>query len=332
VVPERRTDLDLAKGLAIFLVVFGHLVAREPPSGNQWYVVLQQAVYLFHMPFFMYLSGYVTFLSGSAVVVPEKWPGLVARRANRLLVPFLLFGLLIIAGKLILSRVMYVDNVPTSASAAILGIVWHTDQSPATSVWYIAVLFMFCIITPLLMRLVAGRVVVLLGGATILYFLPLPHVMYLDRFGRFYVFFLVGGYAAQLGEGWIKRVDQVRLLAALVFLVAVCFSYGASSKWSAEAFLVCGLLSMPALHGLVRTRPLDRSKLLLTLGIYSFVIYLLNTLFIGLAKGAMLRMMPWDGANFLLFAPLMLAAGIVLPVALKKYGLRHFPWLDRITS
>ncbi len=329
---QRRTDLDLAKGLAILLVVVGHIVAREPPSGNSWYVTLKAAIYLFHMPFFMYLSGYVTFLSGSAAVDLKKWPGLVAKRASRLLVPFFLFGLLIIVGKLLASRVMYVDNLPPSASTAILDMLWNTDQSPATSVWYIAVLFMFCAVTPLLMHLAGGRVALLLCGAAILYFLPLPHVIYLDRFGRFYVFFLVGGYTAQMGEGWMRRVDQVWVFSAVLLAGAVCLSLVAPPQWSAAAFFICGLLSMPALHGLVRKRPLDHSRLLLTLGIYSFVIYLLNTPFIGLAKGVMLRVMPWDGANFLLFAPLLLTAGIVLPVAIKKYGLRHISWADRITS
>ena len=119
------------------------------------------------------------------------------------------------------------------------------------------------------------------------------------------------------------RAGRNASIAAVVFVAAVCLSLGAPSRWSAVAFLVCGLLSMPALHGLVRTRPLDRFGLLMIFGSYSFVIYLLNTPFIGFAKGVMLRVMPWDGANFLLFAPLLLAAGIGLPVALKKYGLRQ---------
>ena len=32
-----RTDIDRAKGLAILLVVFGHLMARGYPAGNAWY-------------------------------------------------------------------------------------------------------------------------------------------------------------------------------------------------------------------------------------------------------------------------------------------------------
>ena len=51
--------------MAIILVVFGHLVAREDPAGVGWYGPLRMVVYLFHMPFFFYLSGYVAVLSGA---------------------------------------------------------------------------------------------------------------------------------------------------------------------------------------------------------------------------------------------------------------------------
>ena len=55
----RRLDLDRAKGIAILLVVLGHIVAREQPPGVEWYEPFRYAVYRFHMPFFLYLSGTV---------------------------------------------------------------------------------------------------------------------------------------------------------------------------------------------------------------------------------------------------------------------------------
>ena len=89
---------------------------------------------------------------------------------------------------------------------------------------------------------------------------------------------------------------------------------------------------MPALHGLVRHRYFATSSLLLTLGVYSLVIYLLNTPFIGLVKGAMLKLLPWDGANFLLYAAVLTAAGTVLPILLKRYLLDRVPALRRMTE
>lgn len=41
---ERRLDLDRAKGLAILLVVYGHIVARQAPANNEWYVWSKEAL------------------------------------------------------------------------------------------------------------------------------------------------------------------------------------------------------------------------------------------------------------------------------------------------
>ncbi len=109
---SRLADIDRAKGLAILLVVFGHLVARQGPTGVGWYDPLRIGIYLFHMPLFMYLSGYVAFMSGAARAPLSGWPAFVRRRAVRLLVPFLLFGLIILCAKLVFARIAIVDNVP----------------------------------------------------------------------------------------------------------------------------------------------------------------------------------------------------------------------------
>jgi fucose 4-O-acetylase-like acetyltransferase len=98
----RLMELEQAKGLAILLVVFGHLVARENPAGVEWYGPLRMVVYLFHMPFFLYLSGYVAGLSGTAWMPADGWARLARRRAARLLLPFLAFGFFIVVGKLAL--------------------------------------------------------------------------------------------------------------------------------------------------------------------------------------------------------------------------------------
>jgi len=331
---ERLQDIELAKGLAIFLVVLGHIVAREPPANNQWYVVLKAAIYLFHMPFFMYLSGYVTFLTGAASAPLKTWGNLVKKRAFRLLLPFFIFGLVIIAGKIVLSQFIFVDNKPGSIGQAIMDILWYTDRSPATSVWYIAVLFMYCIVTPLLMRLSGERVYLILAASVILYFVSLPHVMYLDRFARYYAFFVFGGLAVRFGSRWGELIDKYATISLLIFLAVVSFVVSSPRLVAMpnEMLFICGFLSIPALHGLVRMHPFSRSGILLIFGSYSFVIYLLNTPFIGLVKGLLLRNKPWDGKAFLLFAPLLLAAGLGLPILLKRYVFRHVPWLDRFTS
>ena len=81
---ERRLDLDRAKGYAILLVVAGHLVANTAPEGAGWYEPLRYALYRFHMPFFLYLSGTVAVLSGvlaAPPALPPYSPDLIHHRA-----------------------------------------------------------------------------------------------------------------------------------------------------------------------------------------------------------------------------------------------------------
>src|SRR5580704_9049856 len=151
--PAFLADIERAKGLAIILVVIGHVVAREAPKDNEWYVALKSAIYFFHMPFFMYLGGLVFFHVGDALDPRPNYGTYLIRRAERLLVPFLILGLLILLGKLAAERFLHVDNTPAGFWDGLRSLVWNTGQSPATSVWYIFVVFVYCSVTPLLVKL-----------------------------------------------------------------------------------------------------------------------------------------------------------------------------------
>lgn len=72
----RRTEIDVAKGFALFLVIFGHLVILKEP--------LFLWIFSFHMPAFFFLSG-MTFK-------PEKYKTLracAADKARHFLIPYL---------------------------------------------------------------------------------------------------------------------------------------------------------------------------------------------------------------------------------------------------
>ncbi len=330
----RLPDLDRAKGLAIVLVVFGHLVARQGPQGVDWYETLRGAVYLFHMPFFFYLSGFVAARSGAASTPPAAWTVLARARARRLLVPFAAFGLLILLAKLALARVLVVDNVPASFGDGLVALVWRSSASPATSVWYLAALFAFSLALPLLVWADAGRLRLAVALSALLFALVPPPVLYLDRITGYFVFFVAGVAAADAGAAWLLWLDRWRaaLLGGFAVLLAAAMMAGAGGAADRPWLLACGLASMPALHALVRGAPFDRSAVLAGLGRYCFSIYLLNTICIGLAKGALLRLLPWDGANFTLFALVLMASGLAGPVLIKRHVLARLKLLDQMTA
>ncbi len=327
---RRRLDLDAAKGIAILLVVSGHIVATTPPDGVQWYDTLRYALYRFHMPFFLYLSGYVAGLTGVLSAPPAGWPRLVRKRAARLLPPFLLVGLLILAGKLAAMQLAFVDNAPNGLWGGLASLFWHTANSPATSVWYLLVLFIATVAALPVVRL-AGTTGLLLAFLA-LQPLPVPPVMYLDRFASHAVFFALGAWVAMREDQLLPLFGRWLGLWWLAFLASLVAAV-AGLMGPRLALLVCGTLAVPALHGLVRTQAVARLRWPLWLGGYSMVIYLFNTIAIGMAKAALLLAgIGWTAAGFWLHAPLLMLAGVALPILGKQLVLRHVPPLDRMTD
>jgi fucose 4-O-acetylase-like acetyltransferase len=321
----RRTDIDMAKGLAILLVVFGHLVARADPTGVGWYEPLRRAVYAFHMPFFFYLAGLVFVLR----------PGFLARRAQRLLLPFFALGILTIIAKYAAARIMFVDNPPQNFCSALSNLLWHTAASAALSIWFLFVLFVYTTAATLLRRHSQHPNLTFLLIAAILYLIPLPPYLYLDRIARYAIFFLAGLLAGQAEKTWLTLIDRVWpfCLAILLLILIPDAPYGTGWQEDPKILLAAGCISMPALHGLLRRLPLHSVQtIFLFLGRYCFMIYLFNTLFIGLAKGLLLHVWAWNNAHFCAFALALMAAGIFGPITLKRYALKHIPTLDRLTN
>lgn len=329
----RREDLDRAKGLAILLVVFGHIVARQDPASVHWYEPLRRAIYAFHMPFFLYLSGTVAWISGNARQGMEAWPRMVGQRARRLLLPFLLLGALIVIGKLCAVQIMHVDNVPPGLFSGLSDLVWHTAKSPALSIWYLFVLFVFSIIAPLVVALDRGRTGLMLALGAGAYVLAVPAYFYADRLAHYAIFFALGLVTAAYNDHWLVCIDRWRVWLVTVFAAGFMAIALFGGHWPQDVtLLVFGTLSMAALHSLVRSAMVSSDQVLLLLGRYSLMIYLFNTIFIGIAKGLLLLALSWNGLNFLLFAAVLMAAGTFGPVLLKRHALRLVPVLDRLTD
>jgi fucose 4-O-acetylase-like acetyltransferase len=329
----RRLDIDRAKGLAILLVVFGHIVARQDPAHVAWYQPLRRAVYGFHMPFFFYLSGMVAALAGHVEIPPRAWPALLASRSRRLLLPFALMGLLIILGKLAAARFMYVDNAPHGVLAGMIDLVWNPGRSPAYSLWYLAVLFVLGIATPVAVWLARNRLwIVLLGFIALEWATPPWHLYLADicRYGLFYALGICAGAAGARWTGWIDRWHRPLMVAfGTGFVLIALFGH----KWPFDIRLITlGIISMPAVHSLVRRPWLSSDRILVTMGRYSLMIYLFNTIFIGFTKGVLLHLTSWNGDHFPLFVAAMMTAGMLGPIMLKRTVLRAIPPLDRMTG
>jgi fucose 4-O-acetylase-like acetyltransferase len=134
--PERLPWPDLARGIAILLVVTGHVLGglmaghfmAAEPWGRWWY----QTLYLFHIPVFFFVSGWLfEFRCASRGPVPMK------SLAATLLYPYFLWGVILWAVHLLASRTGVANQSVDLWTP--LRLVYAASSGP----WFLLILFLF---------------------------------------------------------------------------------------------------------------------------------------------------------------------------------------------
>lgn len=90
---NRDNKFDFIKGILIILVVIGHAIQALYGIDNKevWYNPIFNIVYTFHMPLFIFISGY--FFSSS---LKYSFSILLEKKATRLLVPTFIWSTVIL--------------------------------------------------------------------------------------------------------------------------------------------------------------------------------------------------------------------------------------------
>jgi len=330
----RYVDIDAMKGIAITLVVVGHVVAsRSYPRGNEWYWYLQYWIYHFHMPLFMYLAGLTFFLFQKPVSDLRGYRAFLLQKASRLLPALFVLGALVVVAKAVLSGWVHVDHPVRDFWSDLLKLFYDPLGSALVSVWFVYTLFViYAIVVPLL--LVAKwrpEFIVLIG--VIAYFLPLTDYFCLSRVGEYLVMFGLGCAAAPYYTRIVSITTRYfpAFLCLFVALSALDFIFmnGLSEDLKKTTL---SLASVPVAHAIASKMTGRSGKAFALLGMCSLIIYLLNIEFMGTAKALLLKLHSWDGEAFLIFFPVLALAGTLGPVLLKRKIFVHYRLLDRLTG
>lgn len=137
----RRTEIDVAKGFALFLVIFGHIVTMHH--------TLFRWIFSFHMPAFFFLSG-MTFR-------PEKYPDYmtyIKEKGRKLLIPY--FAITFVAFIICMIRPDY--RMPVLADGwkhQLLWIFYYTQPQNlyVGQIWFLVALFMAELIALIWLRI-----------------------------------------------------------------------------------------------------------------------------------------------------------------------------------
>lgn len=218
---KRLYHIDMLKGIAIILVVLGH---------NSFNNHITQTIYLFHMPLFFVISGFLESL--------EKIPfgEYVRKKLRRLIYPYITFGTLIIVYNTlfdVLSGKWSLVKLLKRIAAFVYGnLIWENNSEYIGTLWFLTGLFCSGIIAYAIyhiscknrikLLLISGILMLTGIGMTMVknkYQVRLPWCLDVALVGG--LFYLAGYYWRQKWQEKINKLYQGLLLLITGFLFGI---------------------------------------------------------------------------------------------------------------
>ncbi|MEN1967580.1 acyltransferase family protein [Lentibacillus sp. N15] len=315
---ERNAFFDNAKVALIFLVVFGHMI-QPFASGSQDINTLYMWIYTFHMPAFIFLSGFFAKGLGNK--------DYILKLAKKLLIPYVIFQIIYTAFYYFIGK----DS-------------WQTGLfDPQWSLWFLfslfswhMLLYWFKKIPPVLSMAIAVEIGLIVG-----YFGEIGHTFSLSRTFVFFPFFLLG-YWLKEDHVMLLKTKAAKIISVIIMVSvagAIYFAPEINSGWllASKSY---GDLGMPEFGGLARLLVYTTSALmamsvlawipkqhnfLTHLGTRTLYVYLLHGFFIQVFRATDL----FEVHNILHLIGLgVIAATIVLVLSSKPIKVVSQPFVE----
>lgn len=258
----RINYIDALKGLAIILVVWGHIAEKSMGIENMPFNWMYGS---FHMPLFIFLSGLFAYKGMDRISWKYIWHFL-QKKAARILLPFIVVG------------GFYSILVEHSFTAVLTG--------ETGGYWFLPALF-YCMVLGLFQRCLAvrwgGRIkeliyfILVWGFASLVWKEKIP-VPYLLAALKMYPYFMAGHYFAQyrlLNNECLKK-QWVQTVAILLYILTMAVSI----KTNFHFVSLTGIFAIVILLNLFATHSEVLPKWLSVVGKYSLEIYVLHWFFL----------------------------------------------------
>lgn len=302
---QRLETFDIAQAICIVLVVIGHY---NPDSAPVWWKAINRCIYSFHMPVFLFISGFVY----AFTLKKDSYTAFIWKKVKRLLVPYLSASLIVVSIKLLTQGNAYVEN-PVSA-----GTYFEIFYLPAAGyyLWFVWALFIMLSVTHIFKSPLAH--VALFAISISAYFAPfeLPDTFCLRRFQEMWVFFAFGVTMADLKAQAIFDSKWFWATSTTLYTVAY-ITFGTDGKWQRLIVAMLGIGMAISLSSILKNIYWGKQKILLPIGAASFTIYLYHTTFSGFAKAALAKASIPD-TDFILGATFVAACGILFPMVMHN--------------
>lgn len=284
---------------------------------------MRSVIYSFHMPLFMFVSGYVYMRFRKETTY---WTFL-KKKVHRLMIPYFVVSTIIITIKLATQGSAYVENPVTAWSY--LKMLYHPEAG--YFLWFVWALWWMFVIVPLFKTRKSLWLLFAISIVVHLWFIIPTKEFALKETSQMLVYFMGGVVVAdefmrrpklkQWFYGWKMLIAPILFIA--LYAANKC-GYNVNGLIIATAgiwMVLCVSRSYVIASG-------NHKGLLYDIAAASYIIYLFHTTFEGFAKSA-IRHIPTmtDGDNTLMFvvgAVIVIGCGVAIPLLLHKYVFKRY--------
>jgi fucose 4-O-acetylase-like acetyltransferase len=218
---DRDLTIGVARGIAIILVLYGHVIQRSMlPNGADFFLnPAFKIIYAFHMPLFFFISGYALAFSLSRRSILD----VLKARSKSLLVPFLIWGSI---GIFMNYGLGMMDGKRDIAISSLKDLVEQLSSNPVIWIWFLFTLFVSSCLLLCSIQL-EKRIGPVIFPLVYLLILLIPYNDYCSLYyiQWFYLFYVVGycvhRYGIRITHPVIDKI--VMLLVITAFVVFVSF-------------------------------------------------------------------------------------------------------------
>lgn len=279
---------------------------------------MREVIYLFHMCFFIFLSGFLIGYTSLPKYTRQQYVKLIKKKIIKFVPPYLFFSFLF----LVLENIFGVGQWSNYLSD-IFKMGFYPSQNPAGFLWYLYVILFFYIITPIINYVSKKKYEWVILVSLMVYFIDLPRIFALEQIGEYFLFYAIGLYFSQNYTKIFSLISKMGYLFIPLFVLFIFFRHHI-----VYPKLILGLTSIPTLMFLALK--LKNNSLFQYLGKYSFQIYLMNSIIIGTVAIILFKFFNFEPNIFLLI--LLLTLGLLLPIVLYKFIIKKNDFLNKIIN
>lgn len=231
---RRLEAIDILRGILVICVVLGHAVQQYAGMLGPFWTEVNRIIYSFHMPAFVFVAGLCALRVVELSGVSEK-RDYIRSRAVRLLVPYVVWGLIYFALRLVvgdIARIVYRMDYAW---------LFFFGYNPDGAMWFLWSLFAAtALVVPCAKLFTRGWFLVLVGVALMSVVMFLPHFPL-----RYRALTVVPVYSLFLGFGLFVRLHLEPLVKSAG--QAIWVAGAGLMVFSLAAFLWCSKFAAHAL-------------------------------------------------------------------------------------